>query len=45
MSGAFQNDESEKSPTGMGDTEAVKQSGVKGFGKIGGAVKRGLSHA
>jgi hypothetical protein len=34
MSGAFQNDESEKSPTGMGDTEASKQSGVKGFGKI-----------
>jgi len=32
--GAFQNDESEKSPTGMGDTEALKQSGVKGFGKI-----------
>jgi len=32
--GAFQNDESEKSSTGMGNAAAAKQSGVKGFGEI-----------
>ena len=34
MSGSFQNYEGAESSTGMGDTEASKQSDVKGFGEI-----------